>query len=166
MAFSDHDVYRTFISIRPQIQRFLQQRLRCRDTAADLLQDIYLRLMLLTPPPTSEVEARAWLFTVASNLSIDHLRGQRRRGDLLDQYLGEETDLSTEPERTLQAQDQLQQIQSALTQLPDLCAEILYLSRIEGLSHAEIAKQLNISVSWVEKQLAKALLHCRQAVDE
>ncbi|MCK9609549.1 MAG: RNA polymerase sigma factor [Methylomonas sp.] len=168
MAFSDHDVYRTFLSIRPQIQRFLQQRLRCRDTAADLLQDIYLRLMLLTPPPASEVEARAWMFTVASNLSIDHLRGQKRRGDLLDQYLGEETeaDATTEPERMLQAQDQLLQIQTALAQLPDLCAEILYLSRIEGLSHAEIANQLNISVSWVEKQLAKALLHCRQAVDD
>ncbi|MGZ0076912.1 RNA polymerase sigma factor [Methylomonas sp. TEB] len=167
MAFSDHDIYRIFLSTRPQIQRFLQQRIRCDDTAADLIQDIFLRLTLLKPPPASEIEVQAWLFKVASNLSLDHLRTQKRRCELLDQYLGDETDIdaSAAPERTAEAQDQLQHIQLALADLPDQCAEILYLSRIEGLSHIEIAKQLKISTSWVEKQLAKALLHCRQAVD-
>ncbi|CAD6877282.1 RNA polymerase sigma factor RpoE [Methylomonas albis] len=166
MAFSDHDIYRIFLNSRPQIQRFLQQRIRCQDTAADLIQDLFLRLTLLKPPPASEIEVRAWLFTVASNLSLDHLRTQKRRGELLGQYLGDESDIddSAAPERAVQARDQLQQIQIALAELPDQCAEILYLSRIEGLSHAEIAKQLKISTSWVEKQLAKALLQCRQAV--
>lgn len=167
MAFSDHDIYRIFLNARPQIQRFLQQRIRCEDTAADLIQDIFLRLTLLKPPMASEIEVRAWLFKVASNLSLDHLRTQKRRGELLNQYLGDETeiDAAAAPERTAEAQAQLQQIQMALADLPDQCAEILYLSRIECLSHAEIAKQLKISNSWVEKQLAKALLHCRQAVD-
>jgi RNA polymerase sigma-70 factor (ECF subfamily) len=167
MAFSDHDIYRIFLNSRPQIQRFLQQRVRCRDTAADLMQDIFLRLTLLKPPPASEIEVRAWLFTVASNLSLDHLRTQKRRGELLNQYLGDETEIddAAAPERAVQAQDQLQQIQMALAELPDQCAEILYLSRIKGLSHHEIAKQLNISTSWVEKQLSRALLHCRRAVD-
>lgn len=167
MAFSDKDIYRIFLNSRPQIQRFLHQRIRCQDTAADLVQDIYLRLMLLKPPPSSENEVVAWLFTVASNLSIDHLRSQKRRSELLDQYLGDETEIdhSEVPERVAQAQDQLQQVQSALAELPDQCAEILYLSRVEGLSHAEIARQLKISTSWVEKQLAKALNHCRLAVD-
>jgi len=167
MVFSENDIYRIFLNTRPQIQRFLGQRIRCQDTAADLLQDLYLRLLLLTPPPSSEVEVRAWLFTVASNLSIDYLRSEKRHAELLDQYLGHnaEADHSMEPERVTQAQDQLQKLQSALAQLPDLCAEVLYLSRVEGLSHAEIARQLGISSSWVEKQLARALNHCRQAVE-
>lgn len=167
MAFSDHDIYRIFLNSRPQIQRFLHRRIRCQDTAADLIQDIYLRLMLLKPPPSSEIEVRAWLFTVACNLSIDHIRSQKRRTDLLDQYLGNETEIdhATAPEQIAADRDQLQQVQSALAELPDQCAEILYLSRIEGLSHAEIARQLKISTSWVEKQLARALNHCRLAVD-
>lgn len=167
MAFSDHDIYRIFLNSRPQIQRFLHQRIRCQDTAADLIQDIYLRLMLLKPPPSSEIEVRAWLFTVASNLSIDHIRTQKRRTDLLDQHLGDETDIdhSTAPEQIAEDREQLQQVQLALAELPDQCAEILYLSRVEGLSHAEIARQLKISTSWVEKQLARALNHCRLAVD-
>ncbi len=167
MAFSDQDIYRIFLGYRPQIQNFLQQRIRCADTAADLIQDIYLRLTQLKPPPCSETEVRAWLFTVASNLSIDHIRVNKRRSELLDQYLGDETEADhlQAPDRLVQAQDQLQQIQSALAGLPDQCAEILYLSRVEGLTHVEIARQLNISVSWVEKQLARALMHCRQAVE-
>lgn len=75
-VFSEQDIYLTFLNSRPQIQRFLNQRLHCQETAADLVQDIYLRLMLLKPPPCSETEVRAWLFTVASNLSIDHVRRQ------------------------------------------------------------------------------------------
>lgn len=167
MIFTENDIYLVFLNTRPQIQRFLSRRVRCQDTTADLLQDLYLRLLLLTPPPNSESEIRAWLFTVASNLSIDYLRSQKRHVELLDQYLGDKTeaDLSAEPERVAQAQDQLLQIQAALAQLPDTCAEIVYLSRIEGLSHAEIARQLGISTSWVEKQLARALSHCRQSIN-
>lgn len=167
MAYSNHDIYQIFLSNRPQIQRFLHQRIHCQDTAADLIQDLYLRLMLLKPAPNSETEVRAWLFTVASNLSIDHLRSHKRRGELLDQYLGDKTEADhlEAPERIAEAQDQLQQVQSALAELPDQCAEILYLSRVEGLGHAEIARQLKISTSWVEKQLARALNHCRQTLE-
>ncbi|MDT4329617.1 RNA polymerase sigma factor [Methylomonas sp. MED-D] len=167
MAFSEHDIYRIFIDHRPRILGFLQQRLRCPDTAADLIQDIYLRLRLLKPPPNSEGEVRAWLYAVAANLSIDYLRAEKRHHDLLDHYLGgaTEVDVSASPERSAQARDDWRQIESALAELPDLCADILYLSRIEGLSHAEIAARLGISLSWVEKQLARALLQCRQALD-
>jgi len=166
MFFSEQDIYLTFLNSRPHIQRFLHHRLHCQETAADLVQDIYLRLMLLKPPPRSETEVRAWLFTVAANLSIDHLRRQKRRGELLDRYLEpNEADDSAAPERLMQARDQLGIVQSALAELPDQCAEILFLSRIEGLSHAQIAENLGISCSWVEKQLARALLHCRKALD-
>ncbi len=168
MIFTEDDIYLIFLDARPQIQRFVSRRIRCQDTTADLLQDLYLRLRLLTPPPRSETEIRAWLFTVASNLSIDYLRSQKRHGELLAQYGDDKTeaDHRAEPERITQAQDQLFHIQAALAELPDACADILYLSRIEGLSHADIAAQLGISTSWVEKQLARALNHCRQSLDQ
>jgi len=166
MIFTEDDIYLIFLDARPQIQRFVSRRIRCQDTTADLLQDVYLRLRLLTPPPRSEAEIRAWLFTVASNLSIDYLRSEKRHDQLLSRYADEKTeaDHSAEPERITQAQDELSRIQAALAELPDACADILYLSRVEGLSHGDIAEQLGISVSWVEKQLARALNHCRQFI--
>lgn len=62
--------------------------------------------------------------------------------------------------------DRLKRVQNALKELPDQCADVLYLSRIEGYSHAEIAGQLGISKSLVEKHIARALNHCRQVIDE
>lgn len=167
MFFSEHDIQQIFLKLCPQIRRFLARRVRCQDTAADMLQDIYLRLSFLQPPPASENEVRAWMFAVASNLSIDHLRAQKRHAELLELHWGgkSEVDYTAAPERIAVAQNQLQLIEAALAELPDQCAEILFLSRMEGLSHADIAARLNISKSWVEKQLARALNHCRQAAE-
>ena len=147
---------------------FLTRRVKCPETASDLLQDIYFRLPRLFPPPGTETEVRAWLFTVASNLSIDYLRRQRRHGEILEHYYSgqPETDTSNLPYQEAQAQQQLQQLQSALRELPDQCAEIVYLSRIEGLTHSQIAGQLGISTSWVEKQIVRALNHCRWVIHD
>jgi DNA-directed RNA polymerase specialized sigma24 family protein len=38
---------------------------------------------------------------------------------------------------------------------------MLFLSRVEGFTHAEIAEQMGVSQSLVEKYLIKAILHCR-----
>lgn len=158
IPFLDRDIQRIYLNVSADLHLFLTRRVKCPETAYDLLQDIYFRLPRLFPPPATETEVRAWLFTVASNLSIDHLRSQRRHGEILEQYYSDqpETDASNMPDRKAQAQQQLQQLQSALRELPDQCADILYLSRIEGLTHSQIAGQLCISTSWVEKQIARA----------
>ena len=154
MAFSDNDIYRIFqTNSQPQIQRFLHQRIRCQDTAADFDSGSYLRLMLLKLLLSSEIEVRAWLFTVASNLSIDHIPTQKRHPSCWINIWAMKTKSTTRPRRSgLQMRgNSLWQIQSALAATADQCAEILYLSWVEGLSDAQIARQLAISTSWGAK---------------
>jgi RNA polymerase sigma-70 factor (ECF subfamily) len=167
-ALQVDDVNRVFLDASTQLHRFLIRRVQCPETAADLTQEVYLRLPQMQASVAGEAGVRAWLFRVASNLSIDHLRSQRRHAGLLNQFCGSETEIDTAPSpyRAVMDRDRLQRVQNALKELPELCAEVLYLSRIEGYSHAEIAKQLGISKSLVEKHVARALNHCRQAVDE
>lgn len=164
---SNQDVQCIYLALSTDLHLFLTRRVKCPETASDLLQDLYFRLPRLRPPPASEGEVRAWLFTVASNLSIDYLRSQQRHGELLEVYFSDHTysDTSNIPDRNAQAAQQLQQLQSALSDLPDQCAEILYLNRIEGLTHSQIAEQLGISTSWVEKQIARAITHCRRVIN-
>ncbi|MCX7103591.1 MAG: RNA polymerase sigma factor [Methylobacter sp.] len=164
----EEDVSRIFLDASSQLHRFLTRRVQCPETAADLAQEVYLRLPQMQATVVSEVGVRAWLFRVASNLSIDHLRSQRRHAELLNQFCGNETEIDKAPSlyRAVMDRDRLKQVQNALKELPDQCAEALYLSRIEGYSHAEIANQLGISKSLVEKHVARALNHCRQVVDE
>lgn len=167
-TFQKDDVNRIFLDARSQLHRFLTRRVQCPETAADLTQEVYLRLPQMQATVVSEVDTRAWLFRVASNLSIDHLRRQRRHAELLNQFYGNETELdhAPGPYRAAVDSDRLKRVENALQELPKQCAEVLYLSRIEGLSHAEIAKQLGISKSLVEKHVTRALNHCRKIVDE
>lgn len=167
-SFPEDDRKRIFLDTSPQLHRFLARRLQCPETAADLTQEVYLRLPQMQATVVSEVGVRAWLFRVAANLSIDHLRRQRRHTELLDRFCGDESEIDKAPSPYRAAVDsgRLKRVQSALGELPEQCAEVLYLSRIEGLSHAEIAGQLGISKSLVEKHVARALNHCRQVVDE
>lgn len=167
-SLPEDDVNRIFLNARSQLHQFLTRRVQCTETAADLAQEVYLRLPQMQASVVSEIGVRAWLFRVASNLSIDHLRSQRRHAELLDQFYSNETGIDKAPSlyRATFDRDRLKRVQNSLEELPDQCAEVLYLSRIEGYSHAEIAGQLGISKSLVEKHISRALNHCRQVVDE
>lgn len=169
MSQSENCVHQIYLDAHPQLHRFLTRRVHCPDTASDLLQEVYLRLPQLNPPPKTQSEVHAWLYRVASNLSIDHIRSQQRHTTLLEIYAGgseEEIDRTATPDRVALAREELQQVRTALSELPERCTEVLYLSRIEGLTHAEIARKLDISKSLVEKLVMRALNHCRQAIND
>lgn len=160
------DVY---LNSRPALQRFLALKTNCPDTAADLVQELYFRLPSLKPVPPTETAIRAWLFRVAANLAVDNFRKLQCHAALLSESgnIDEIHPQSTpSPEATLLQQDQLQRLQEQLQTLPTVCAQVLYLNRIDGLSHQAIAEQLGISKSWVEKQLARALNHLRTCLDD
>lgn len=164
----ENDLNRIFLDASSQLQQFLTRRVQCPETAADLTHEVYLRLPQMQASVAGEVGVRAWLFRVASNLSIDHLRSQRRHAELLNRFCANATEVDNAPGpyRAVADRDRLKRVQNALTELPDQCAEVLYLSRIEGYSHADIAKQLGISKSLVEKHVSRALNRCRQVIDE
>ena len=168
VALPTDDLNRIFLDASPQLHQFLSRRVQCPETAADLTQEVYLRLPQMQASVAGEAGVRAWLFRVASNLSIDHLRCQRRHAGLLNRFCGNETEIDQAPSpyRAVMDRDRLKRVQNALKELPGQCAEVIYLSRVEGYSHAEIARQLGISKSLVEKQVSRALNHCRQVVEE
>lgn len=167
-SLSDNDLNRIFLDTRGQLHQFLDRRVKCPEMAEDLTQEVYLRLPLMQKTIDSEAGVRAWLFRVATNLSIDHLRSQRRHSEILEQFFHPKIEIDQSPSlyKSVVDREQLQRVQDALEELPDQCADVLYMSRIEGLSHAAIALQLGISKSLIEKHIARALNHCRLVIDE
>ncbi|MGQ0621084.1 MAG: RNA polymerase sigma factor [Panacagrimonas sp.] len=160
-GLSSADLIGVFLELRPKIERVVTRRVGNPAVAADLVQDMYLRLSRISERLASGDEARNYLLKMAVNASIDHLRIEGRRAELLAGAI----DLFDQPERTPEetalAEDQLRGVDAALSELPSRCREILFLSRVEGLTHTEIAQQLGVSRSLVEKYVVKALLHCR-----
>ncbi|HJP68017.1 MAG TPA: sigma-70 family RNA polymerase sigma factor, partial [Sphingomicrobium sp.] len=68
------------------------------------------------------------------------------------------------PEETLLARDELQRLGETVADMPARVREVFVLRRIEGLSQRGVAERLGISVSTVEKHLAKAMLRLSDAI--
>lgn len=71
-------------------------------------------------------------------------------------------DEMAELEAQAMAEQQRMALKQALSELPERTQEIFRLNRIEGMTHAEVARQLDISDSSVQKHLSKALAYVMQ----
>ena len=144
------------------LSRFLvRQRVR-PDEVADIVQETYTRIH--QSGRVAQIRnPRAFLFRVANNICFNErkrLRSSIER-DALDI---ESVDIPSEAPsayRSFQAEQDLQRVRAAFAQLGDSCRAAFVMNRFEGLTYAQIAVRLGISVSMVEKHVAHALAHMR-----
>lgn len=145
------------------LRSWLQRRLGCSESAADLAQDTFVRV--LSKRETASLrEPRAFLTTVARGLLIDHFR----RAELERTYLEALAALppSAQPSAEEQALmlEALHEIERLLSGLSSRARQAFLLSRVDGLSHAEIAARVGVSVPRVRQYLAEAMKRCYLAL--
>lgn len=157
-----------FEESRSELLAFFLRRFRCRETAADLAQETYLRLYQSTREKNAD-NPRALAFRIATNLAIDHQRRQSYRSrfecDIGDESAGDAPCSRPGPDRVVDAQQDLAQLDAALAELPDGSRLAVMLSGVEGLTYAQIAVRLGVSERMVARRIAKALQHCRDRCD-
>jgi RNA polymerase sigma-70 factor (ECF subfamily) len=145
-------------SERRWLTQWLHRRLPSRHEAEDLTQDTFMRVVSARSP-LDLGRPRALLSTIAKGLLIDHYR----RASLEQAYLAE---LALQPEMVAASTEEIALTLEALREVDQLLdglsakarAAFLF-SRVEDLTHAEIAKELGVSVSRVRQYLAQALRH-------
>lgn len=145
---------------RLEVSRFLHGRVGCADTAADLYQTIAENLLRRDPdPPIKNV--RAFLFQAAKNAASNQQRAEhtRARFDVLAGPLLDES-YDKSPESIVEAEEALIRVNEGIQDLPVLTRKVFALYRIHGVKQQEIAAQLGVSISTVEKHVRKALSHC------
>lgn len=154
------DLKTLFLAYGRELHLYLTTRLRDSDTAADLVQETFLRFAEQRSTE-AVLHDRAYLFQTARNLAIDHFRQEQRRRTTPTPQ--EDLVLIAEDgpgqEETVAARQRLDHLQTLIDELPDLTRRIFVLNRLEGMTHAEVARHLGISESSVQKHLAKALHH-------
>ena len=150
------------------LEKFLARKLGNPEDAAEVAQDAFLRLHRMQEPENLD-NARAFLFQVANNLAIDQLR----RRKLYFRFLNAEKNLAPEgepidinaiaasPEHIISAREKLAAIYQAVDELPFKVKQAFLLHRSKGMSYNDIASQMDVSVSSVEKYILQALKHCR-----
>ncbi|WP_371226907.1 sigma-70 family RNA polymerase sigma factor [Pseudomonas sp. QE6] len=140
---------------------YLNRTLGDRQTAADVTQETFLRLLDRKACEPIE-QPRAFLYRTALNLSIDlHRRARVRRAEELDVLDREGVHDERCPQEEVSRQQQLQLLQRALDELSEPCRRAFLLRKVDGCSHAEIAQRLEISRDMVEKHIVNAMKHCR-----
>jgi len=119
-----------------------------------------------TAKDTGRITAgRGYLFAIARNLLIDSAR--RDTIVSLDFVADLDTLRSDDTlEASLTARDELRRLQAIIDTLPPQCRRVFLLRRVHELSLGEIAEQMSLSVSTVEKHLAKAVMLVAKAVSE
>jgi len=145
---------------RAELVRFLRARGVSADDAEDILQDLYLKVCMLRIAPVAE--PRAYLYRMTANLAFDRRRMAARRSARELQWAEagpsptEQIDEQPSVEQELVAREELANVSRALGSLPERTVAILRRYRIDGETQKEIAFQLGISLSAVEKHLQKA----------
>ena len=145
------------------LQGWLRRRLGCAHSAADLAHDTFVRL-IATPDAARRVadirEPRDYLATVARRVMIDYFRRRTlERAYLKALALDPEVESGSLEQRSI-ILETLCEIDAMLDGLGAKPKQAFLMSQLEGLSYAEIAHRLGVSVSSINKYMARAVERC------
>ncbi len=136
-----------------------------RETAADLVQETFLRLHRARRGYRPGSALRPWLYAIATNL----LRSERRRSvprPGVEAWGGPDfptaIDLGPDPERQLHRARLHSALRAAVADLPDSQREVIVLSRFDRLRHDEIARALGVSVGAVKLRIFRGMERLRE----
>lgn len=139
----------------PALGRYLRRFTQDTDSAAELVQEAFVRAMRAeNVPPGNGVTP--WLYRIATNIALDHLR-RRRRFSFIPLR---ETDSLASDDSHLDTRDQ---VRRALQRIPPDQAIVLVLRLHEGFPRQVIAELLGVSEAAVKSRLARGRLSFAEA---
>jgi RNA polymerase sigma factor (sigma-70 family) len=143
---------------------FFRRRLPASLDAADLAQEVYLRILRRAESAPID-NPEAYLFTVAGNLAKEHAVAVRRRGIQVQPEDAEGAVALVELpafERAVDDGARLTRLEAALAELSPKCRAAVLLQYRHEMSYEEIATRLGVSRNMVKKYLSQGLAHCRR----
>lgn len=155
-----------YVQYRPELCRYVVNKVGLTDDEAeDIVQTAFTKIA------EGEISAiqnhRAFLYKTCFNLAID----LKRHGTICRKHVEEATEHYSDaveelgPLRYLESKKKMSLLSKALRRMTRKRRQIIILSRIDGLSNAEIARRLGLSESVVRRHLLKALANCQDALD-
>jgi RNA polymerase sigma-70 factor (ECF subfamily) len=139
-------VERLYLTYQPQVLRYLTRMLGQRETAQDLTQETFLRATT-SDAPDHEPQQRAWIFRIARNLALNHIRDTSRHLALAPD--ANRTDIPAPNDIALI-------VNEALGKLSALDRDVLVLRESAGLTYDEIATTCDMTTDAVRARLQRA----------
>jgi RNA polymerase sigma factor (sigma-70 family) len=160
----NEDAFRTIHDrYRARLHAYVRQMLGgSQSDAEDALQDVFLRAYGALRSNARDIALRAWLYRVAHNRCIDHLRRPvPPPADVFDVSRTPAADPSTATER----REDLRRLVQDVRRLPEQQRSVLLMREMDGLSYADLAAALDVTVPAVKSLLVRARMGLVQAAE-
>ncbi|MGM9509002.1 RNA polymerase sigma-70 factor [Larkinella sp. GY13] len=157
---NDHRSFRLlFESLYPELMRFALYYVKIRESAEEIIQDVFLKIWQIRATLLTILNFRAYLFTTTRNLCLNYLQKKSQSVPIYSDTAAE-SDLAVsdnDPQQALELVDMQHRIKTAVDTLPPQCRLIFQLVKEQGFSYREVADLLTISPRTVETQIGIAL---------
>ena len=156
-----HAYYTVYEQYHVKLYQYIYKYTQSAYYAEETVQLSFIKLWEKRESLSEEHSISAQLFRIAKSTLIDLLRKEKIRDtqELSDIFISG----PAAEEKTIY-KEELQQVLSAISELPAQCREVFTLSRLNNLSHKEISAQLSISPKTIETHISKALKFLRKSL--
>jgi len=144
----------------PKLRGFVAKRVANAADVDDLAQDILLRVHQSAGQLGDETRILGWIWQIARNVVIDHYRS-KGRGEMLDV---DSLDLVSEQRPADVEEIVASWLDAMIAALPEPYREAVQMSEMEGLSQAEVASRLSISLSGAKSRIQRGRAKLREVM--
>ena len=150
-----HDIHDRLVKLLPRLNRFIRRLTRDLDCREDLIQETCLRALTHLDQWQPGTRLDSWIFRIAQNLWIDHVRAEKIRGNVVDVGVIDHL-LSFDGQAAAENRLILQELREDIAQLSAEQRNVIRLVCEDGLSYKETGKILNLPPGTVMSRLARA----------
>ena len=148
---------------QPRLLAFCRHMLGSQEDAEDVLQEVFTAAFNAMRADDRPINARPWLYRIARNRSLNHLRRPQPAGqDSMDVF---ERDGGTSTADTVHRREEFRQIVSDVQDLPETQRTALLLREIDALSYDQIAEAMDTTVPSVKSLLVRARVSLAEAAE-
>ena len=148
---------------QPRLLAFCRHMLGSQEDAEDVLQEVFAAAFNAMRADDRPINARPWLYRIARNRSLNHLRRPQPAGqDSMDVF---ERDGGTTTADTVHRREEFRQIVADVQDLPETQRTALLLREIDALSYDQIAEAMDTTVPSVKSLLVRARVSLAEAAE-
>jgi RNA polymerase sigma factor (sigma-70 family) len=179
MTDQDRLITETIQRERSRLRRFIRQRVAGREDVEDVLQDVFYELVEAYRLMKPIEEAGAWLFRVARNRIIDRFRKKKPVSFSETRPLREDEEAAgldsledllpspdAGPEAAYARRVLLDELESAVQELPEEQRLVFVAHELEGVSFRELAARTGVGVNTLLSRKHYAVLHLRRRLQD
>ncbi len=148
------------------LYRYLMRLCRHRDTADDLFQEVWGKIIKARERYRPTAKFRTFLYRVAHNCFIDHIRRNKRHQNTADVEPDTQQNPAEGPDVAAERSLARRRLESALGDLPDEQRDVFLLHEEGGLSLDEISHVTGVNRETIKSRLRYAVKKLRAAIDE